>query len=522
MNLYKEQLSIEKIYKDFDEWEKINKEIIKKIFIKDDNTMKLLRNFELAKKIKSLDKKSKIIDYISSSIEYGKDMDVFTFLIAFHKKYSMRNKLASVILEKEIDIKWLGIPAGQAGIKVDKLKNQNHEFFNKLSYYLLYLCEYINLDSDLNIWVENKKLGNIKHIASIYKNVFYLLCPQKFYPSDSKTKSLLKKKYNYEEEPLLFKNIKNKYQTRLDSLEAFIGGNIMVDLTNKNVKDFLDILKNNYQIILQGPPGTGKTRLSKIIAVNLVSGQNVLCLYDNNEKIKKEFEKLKDQIKIIQFHPSYSYEDFVRGIVAKTTSKGIRYKVENKILAKMAEEAQKEFDKEKMKNKNDEEILEKCKKFVLIIDEINRANLSSVLGELIYALEYRGEEVESMYELNGNRKIVLPKNLYIIGTMNTADRSVGHIDYAIRRRFTFIDVLPDKSVITNSKAKQLFEAVEKIFDDYLSSEFDKNDVMIGHSYFLDDDLENALEYKIKPLLLEYVKDGVLKDDAKEEIEKLKV
>src|SRR5690606_14650101 len=82
------------------------------------------------------------------------------------------------------------------------------------------------------------------------------------------------------------------------------------------------------------------------------------------------------------------------------------------------------------------------KNYVLIIDEINRANLSSVLGELIYALEYRGEEVQSMYAVDGSNKLILPPNLYIIGTMNTADRSVGHIDYAIKRRFAFVDVLP--------------------------------------------------------------------------------
>src|SRR5690606_7139407 len=85
--------------------------------------------------------------------------------------------------------------------------------------------------------------------------------------------------------------------------------------------------------------------------------------------------------------------------------------------------------------------------YVLIIDEINRANLPAVLGELIYALEYRGEGVDSMYDLDGDTSIILPPNLYIIGTMNTADRSVGHIDYAIRRRFAFVEVLPSAEVI---------------------------------------------------------------------------
>lgn len=171
------------------------------------------------------------------------------------------------------------------------------------------------------------------------------------------------------------------------------------------------------------------------------------------------------------------------------------------------------------------------KPYVLIIDEINRANLSSVLGELIYALEYRGEAVDSMYNVDGN-EIILPPNLYIIGTMNTADRSVGHIDYAIRRRFAFVNVLPE-----NLKEKQgldefheiLFLAVEKLFNERTSPEFEVKDVQLGHSYFIDkSEEENGVtidirfEYEIKPILLEYVKDGVLiGNDIKKEIENLK-
>ncbi|TDG36144.1 hypothetical protein EZJ43_10460 [Pedobacter changchengzhani] len=182
------------------------------------------------------------------------------------------------------------------------------------------------------------------------------------------------------------------------------------------------------------------------------------------------------------------------------------------------------------------------KNYVLIIDEINRANLSSVLGELIYALEYRNEEVDSMYEVAGSNKLVLPPNLYIIGTMNTADRSVGHIDYAIRRRFAFVDVLPkkleDNEIVFHA---DLFKKVAELFitnydeyvlndstplkrsSDYLSAEFEPKDVWLGHSYFIQkkikDDAENEIlgpsdfsvriKYEIVPILNEYVKDGVL-------------
>lgn len=174
----------------------------------------------------------------------------------------------------------------------------------------------------------------------------------------------------------------------------------------------------------------------------------------------------------------------------------------------------------------------KLKNYVVIIDEINRANLSSVLGELIYALEYRGKPAEIMYDIDGDNKLILPPNLYIIGTMNTADRSVGHIDYAIRRRFAFHDVLPKDltSTIGDKFAQSLFKQVSSLFNHktYLSKEFDAKDVQLGHSYFIDKtedggSMEIRLKYEIKPILLEYVKDGILIGDGiLDEIEGLNV
>lgn len=276
-----------------------------------------------------------------------------------------------------------------------------------------------------------------------------------------------------------------------------------------------------------------KEKFSQDITVNEFAG----LIWDNfnlkdGENLSETDEVItRGEYKVIQFHPAYSYEDFVRGVVTKTSEDGsIHYKVENKILAQFARQAN--------ENPNSN--------YVLIIDEINRANLPSVLGELIYALEYRDESVESMYELlesdsedmkpqNVGRNITLPRNLYIIGTMNTADRSVGHIDYAIRRRFAFYDVLPSKEVIIFKKARTLFERVSELFDSssYLSLDFDANDVRIGHSYFIPSDekmtedefdveLKQKLKYEIKPILYEYIKDGILLDSAKEVVKNLNV
>ena len=368
--------------------------------------------------------------------------------------------------------------------------------------------------------------------------------------------------------------------------------NIMNENTNKQENNhMIELLKYKPQIILQGPPGTGKTREAKRIAKALLGlGEN-----DSLEG--------NEQFKLIQFHPSYSYEDFVRGIIAENTNSSISYVTKDKILAEFAKKAIEDpyelikwedfrdyLIKEREKNENvffdkketikfdsikkyddGEAIYVQClennkwkvgenglnlpknftnenlydnfvtfkenqkkkdgywsdivdyfidwakkfkkKPYVLVIDEINRANLSAVLGELIYALEYRGEAVQSMYAIDGENNLILPPNLYIIGTMNTADRSVGHIDYAIRRRFAFVNVLPKD--LTNELGDQfkseLFAKVTNLFNTNLSPEFKKEEVQLGHSYFITKNtpIDFRWEYEIKPILLEYVKDGIL-------------
>lgn len=267
------------------------------------------------------------------------------------------------------------------------------------------------------------------------------------------------------------------------------------DNGDQEVDEHIALLKQCQQIILQGPPGTGKTYQAKKIAKQLTD----------------EGEQGNDW-ELIQFHPSYNYEDFVRGIKITTENDNIVYETVNRILVQMAERASAD------ENNN----------YVLIIDEINRANVSAVLGELIYALEYRGEPVSTTYSINGNAKITLPTNLYIIGTMNTADRTIGQIDYAVRRRFAFVTLLPDAEVVRKeskaNNAVKLFNTVQEMFEGetYLSPDYHKNDVAIGHTYFLADnnELKNKIQYQVIPILEEYLKDGVLKKEAEEIIKQI--
>lgn len=226
---------------------------------------------------------------------------------------------------------------------------------------------------------------------------------------------------------------------------------------------------------------------------------------------------------MVQLHPSYGYEDFVRGITIKTENQQIQYETVNKIFGKMCKIA------------DDSKANGKAKKYFLLIDEINRADVATVFGELIYALEYRNEAIETPYEVGKSSKITVPDNLYIIGTMNTADKSVGNIDYAIRRRFIFFDLLPNADAIENDDAKKVFLGVNEFIKTSINTQYRANDFLIGHTYFLlpenleennsegdnskEDNsekeklkklIEYRMEYQVLPILREYYIDGIIR------------
>ena len=168
-------------------------------------------------------------------------------------------------------------------------------------------------------------------------------------------------------------------------------------------------LEDKGQVIFQGPPGTGKTYVARRIA--------------------QWYQAQGGNYRIVQFHPSYTYEDFVEGFRPFLTEAGqAGYQLARGPLRRMAEQAQDNPDA----------------RFILVIDEINRGNLSKILGELYFLLEYRDEEVDLQYSHQSFR---LPKNLWLIGTMNTTDRSIALVDAALRRRFYFFGFYPDEPPI---------------------------------------------------------------------------
>ena len=303
----------------------------------------------------------------------------------------------------------------------------------------------------------------------------------------------------------LAKNVGN-----FDLSDALAEAGEQEDRPTVNAESIADMVRGGRkQIILQGPPGTGKTYLAKKAAAE------ILGISSDRDSMDSLFldpgaDEIRDDIRsrggwaLVQFHPGFSYEDFVRGISAEVGESGPVFGVRDRIFLRACNAAS-----------------ESNGPIVLIIDEINRADLSKVLGELIYALEYRGEPVGLQYVKEGSSTIRLPDNLIVIGTMNTADHAIAHIDYAIRRRFDFVDVSPDPSVIRGVKredvvtanALHLFSAVTSL----LESQPAKSP---GHAYFLaesSEGLASAIVFQLLPLLADYRREGVLP-----EIEALRV
>ncbi|MCH5214937.1 MAG: AAA family ATPase [Muribaculaceae bacterium] len=163
------------------------------------------------------------------------------------------------------------------------------------------------------------------------------------------------------------------------------------------------------------------------------------------------------------------------------------------------------------------------KAVVLIIDEINRGNVSKVFGELITIIEKDkrlGADHPITVTLPYSKTIFgVPENLYIIGTMNTTDRSTGTIDYALRRRFAFLTVPSEKKHIESETGKKLFDSVKEFIEKFRFADMDVEDLMVGHSYFMaedDEDLKLKVQYEIIPLIKEYIKDGILRVNPAEQ------
>ncbi len=283
-------------------------------------------------------------------------------------------------------------------------------------------------------------------------------------------------------------------------------------LKDPEAKKFMERLKNCLEIlrkprqnkkypvdfIIYGAPGTGKTYSTAEYALAIIENRDVDLSPKTDEQrlnLMSEYNKhiQGGQIVFTTFHQSYGYEEFIQGLRPDTTSDKMSFDIIDGVFKRIADKALNDQDNN----------------YVIIIDEINRANISKVFGELITLIEEDkrwGEINQLCATLQSGDVFAVPNNLYIVGTMNSADKSISLIDAALRRRFEFIEQKPQPNLIADSMLKKVLISLNTS----LADELESSDLLIGHSYFMNkkvSDLTSILNNSIIPLLYEYFYDN---------------
>ena len=283
----------------------------------------------------------------------------------------------------------------------------------------------------------------------------------------------------------------------VDSGEAVPNATVNnTDLPTLSPRESGNVVPMNF--ILYGAPGTGKTYATAEYAMAIIERRKVDLTQKSPSERATLMKKYKEAIQqgritFTTFHQSYGYEDFIQGLRPDTQNGGFNFVPVDGVFKRIADEAIQHGDKD----------------YVIIIDEINRANISKVFGELITLIEEdkRWGEINALsVTLPSGQIFAVPNNLFIVGTMNSADKSISLIDAALRRRFAFMEVVPNASIVENAVLKTVLERL----NEELFKELESTDLLVGHAYFMgkeEKDLCGIMNQSIIPLLYEYFYDN---------------
>ena len=248
-------------------------------------------------------------------------------------------------------------------------------------------------------------------------------------------------------------------------------------LTVEFLENIQMLLNDKRQVVFQGPPGTGKTYVA--------------------QKLAKHLAGSAERVTLVQLHPSYAYEDFVRGFRPTLKDGQAGFELRDGPLLRAARLARADQNQDHF----------------LVIDEINRGNIAKVFGELYFLLEYRDQEIRLQYQGDDEEDFSLPSNLYIIGTMNTADRSIALVDLALRRRFYFVEFHPDEEPVKGVLRRWLeekahgMEWVADVVERANEMLSDDRNAAIGPSYFMNGSLNKlGIERIWKHSVLPYIEE----------------
>ena len=277
--------------------------------------------------------------------------------------------------------------------------------------------------------------------------------------------------YAYERNWQVLKTYEAEYQEFHDTLRAEL-------FVSPGAGSVNDLLRQRRFVILQGPPGTGKTRLAREVLREHFNGSGMT----------------------VQFHPAVTYEDFVVGLSPNEMAGTLQFHIRKGWLAEAISQA-------------------KNHPYLLVVDEVNRADLGKVLGEAIYLFEAgevggkTGRTICLPHPIDGNSELRIPENFFLLATMNTADRSIQNIDLAVRRRFAFMTIPPSRRVVAENApdiACAFFDRLNDVFVEHAPD--DALDLMPGHAYFIasgEAELKTRFKYELLPLIDEYLRQGFL-------------